>query len=1004
MGEAALDHELLGNNIKLTYTVTDLRPQASQRNVEKTGELLVSLSSGFVDSSIPPAGGLGPALVYNSAEKGESVLTRILDELRCLQAGDEFWFVVAFVKHSGVQLLIQAFDELERRGVKGRILTGTYLTFSEPRGLETLMRYPNIETRVYNAEHEGLHVKSYFFIKHGMTTLVTGSSNLTQTALSSNKEWNVALSSTDNGSLVQDAKEAFEALWVSPETYVLDNEFLSKYKELYKANLRNKTFNLSATTGGKLIEPNEMQKEALRELRLVRRDEQQRALVISATGTGKTYLSALDVAQMEPRPKRVLFVVHRERIARSARESYARVLGDRYTYGLITNGHHDLEASCVFATIQTLSRDDYLGKFSPDHFDYIVIDEVHRAGAAGYRRMLDHFTPKFLLGMSATPERNDDIDVFALFNHVVAYEIRLSDAIKNHLVTPFHYFGVTAGDEVGDDVSPDPEVLAGRIIEQSDKYGFSGPRLKCLVFCSNVSESEAVASELRRRGRRAISLSGSSSDAERSDAIDRLEQDEDASDSLEFIVTVDIFNEGVDIPTVNQVILARATESAIVFVQQLGRGLRTNQQKEFVTVIDFVGNYKTNYNIPVALYGDRSLQRERLRRLVSDGGNQLVGPTVIQFDEISRERVLKSVNTASMGSASAIGRAYKNLRRRMGKVPSLIDFAQWGEISPQLVFENQSLGSYYALLRKYEDSYDVVLGENEAHYLQFISRMLADGKRAADLIVLKELLERDVDVASCAEMLEAYDKVWGFGRLAEEGYEREVANAVRLLSLQFFTKTVIDNNLPICNPIVGGIIRRSPEFEVALQSPEFKKQVEDLVSYGLSLCKEDYLGTCMPGGRLCLGKCYTRADACRMLCWEKDEHGTINGYQFKTDDWVIFVTYSKAEGVSDSIRYEDAFESPSRFIWFSQNNRSFKSKDYQKLSSFDPVRQRIHLFVKKSDNEGADHYYLGTLAFSLGDITEEQAPNAKGELAPILRVPFTLQHPVDANTYRYLTC
>lgn len=1003
MAEAALDQELLGNNVRLTYTVTDLRPQATPKNVEKTGELLVSLSSGFVDSSIPPAGGFGPALVYNSAEKGESVLTRIIDELRGLKEGDEFWFVVAFVKHSGVQLLIQTFDELERRGVKGRILTGTYLTFSEPRGLATLMRYSNIETRVFNSAHEGLHVKSYFFIRDGMTTLVTGSSNLTQTALLSNKEWNVALSSTDSGSLVQDAKEAFEALWSGPETCDLDDEFLAKYAELYRANLKNKTIEIAKTAGGEMVRPNEMQKSALKALRDVRREDEPRALVISATGTGKTYLSALDVAQMDPLPKRVLFVVHRERIARTARDSYMRVLGDRYTYGLLTNGHHDLDATCVFSTIQTLSREEYLSALAPDHFDYIVIDEVHRAGAAGYKRMLEHFRPRFLLGMSATPERNDDIDVFAIFNHVVAFEIRLSDAIQNRLVTPFHYFGVTAGDEVSDSVSPDPAVLAGRIIEQSDKYGFSGPRLKCLVFCSNVDESKAVAAELCRRGRRALSLSGSSSDAERGDAIDRLEEDADTPESLEFVVTVDIFNEGVDIPTVNQVILARATESAIVFVQQLGRGLRTSQQKEFVTVIDFVGNYKTNYNIPVALYGDRTLERERLRRLVSDGGDHLVGPTVIQFDEISRDRVLKSVNKASMGGVSAIGRAYKNLKRRMGKVPSLLDFAQWGEISPQLVFENGSLGSYHALLSKFEESYDVQFGESEVKYLRFISRMYGDGKRAAELILLRELLSGDTSVASCADMLRAYDKVGGWGDLGDEIYEREVASAVRLLSLQFYTKTILDGYSPICEEPSHGEIRRSDEFQAALGDPEFKRQLAELVEYALGHCRGEYCGERMAGGRLCLGKCYTRADACRLLCWDKDEHGTINGYQFKTDDWVIFVTYSKGDEVSDSIRYEDAFESPSRFIWFSQNNRSFKSEDYRKLGSFDPSKQRLHLFVKKSDSEGADHYYLGTLTFSMGDITEEMAPNAKGTMAPILRVPFTLQHPVDPSTYRYLT-
>ena len=1002
MGEPALDQELLGDNIKLSYTVTDLRPQASARDAEKTGELLVSLSSGFVDSSIPSAGVYRPSLVYNDVEQGENVLTRILDELRELKEGDEFWFVVAFVKHSGVQLLIQAFDELEKRGVKGRILTGTYLAFSEPRGFKTLMRYPNIETRVFNSEHEGLHVKSYFFIKNGMTTLVTGSSNLTQTALTCNKEWNVALSSTESGSLVQDAREAFEALWNSPETCELNEEFLAEYKELWKANRQQKVVKLAATAGGEIIKPNTMQKEALASLREVRRDEEPRALVISATGTGKTYLSALDVRQMEPTPERVLFVVHRERIARAARDSFARVLGDRYTYGLLTGGHRDLDATCLFATVQTLSRSENLKQFAADHFDYIVIDEVHRAGASGYARMLEHFTPKFLLGMSATPERNDDIDVFALFNHVVAYEIRLSDAIQNHLVTPFHYFGVTAGDEVSDSVAPDPVVLAGRVIEQSDKYGFSGPRLKCLVFCSNVAEANAVTDELCKRGRKALSLSGATNDAARGEAIDRLEQDEDDENALEFIVTVDIFNEGVDIPTVNQVILARATESAIVFVQQLGRGLRVNQQKEFVTVIDFVGNYKNNYNIPVALYGDRSGQKERLRNHMADNGSHLVGPTVIQFDEIARERVLKSVNDSTIGTVPNIGRAYKNLRRRLGRVPSLLDFASFGELSPQLIFENPTLGCYYNVLKKYEESYDGELSPNEVRYLQFISRAFGDGKRAAELIVLRELLSGDTTIDTCGNMLKAYDMVNGWGDQGRAAHERELESATRLLSLEFYGNAAAKYE-PICEPLQNGEIRRTPEFVTALRAQEFASQVADLIKYALVYCVQEFLPHHVNGGRLCLGKCYSRADACRLLCWDKDEHSTMYGYSFKTNDWPIFVTYSKGEDISASISYEDAFESPSRMIWFSKNDRGFNSGDYKKLAGFDPERQRIHLFVKKSDNDGPDHYYLGTLRFSLADITEEQAPNAKGKMAPILRVPFTLNQPVAPDTYRYLT-
>ena len=1006
--EAAHEYEqdIEGDLWHISYSIEGSKDSAVGPSPERTGELIASLSSGFVDSSIPERGGLGPELVYNNVREGVSVLTRLLDELRALQAGDEFWFVVAFVKLSGIQLLLQTFDELERRGVRGRIITGTYLTFSEPAAFKRLMRYSNIETHVYNSEHAGLHVKSYFFIKRGVTTLVTGSSNLTQYALKNNMEWNVALSSTDQGSLVESAKDAYEQLWNAPETFPLDEKFLAEYSEKYDAKRerekRAKVIDASETMAreGVKPKPNMMQQRGLRALRDVCRDGESRALVVSATGTGKTYLSAFAVDEFEPTPRRVLFIVHRERIARAALKSYRRVLQGKYTYGLFSGGHRDFEATALFSTVQSISRPENLERFAPDAFDYIVIDEVHRAGAPGYRRVIDYFKPKFMLGMSATPERNDGFNVFEQFNYVVPFEIRLSDALDNHLVAPFHYFGVSAGEGVGDGCDPAPEKLAAQIIEQSDKYGYSGPRLKCLVFCSGVEDANIIAGCLRASGRRALSLAGSPSDEERESAISRLELDEDTSDSLEFLISVDIFNEGVDIPTVNQVILARPTQSAIVFVQQLGRGLRIDEQKEFVTVIDFVGNYKANYNIPVALYGDRSLEREKLRRLVADGGNTVTGPTVIQFDEIARNRVLESVNTANLNAVASLCRAYKNLRLRLGRIPSLADFAQLGEVSPRLVFENERLGCYHALLAKAEGEYTTTFSDDELIYLRFISNKLADGKRPTELLLLRELMQGNADRDDLIDCLRSFDKFSGFGACSPERYGCELESAKRLLSNEFYDETGRRKLLPI---VGEGGLTLAPQFRTCLEDAEFAKQVGEVIEYGLELARKEYASSFDPNIRLCLGKRYTRADFCRLACWDKDEHGTINGYSFKTDEWPVFVTYHKSDDASQSVRYEDEFESSSRFIWFSQNNRGRESKDYLKLCSFDETAQRIHLFVKKDDSEGSDHYYLGTLAFNLADVTEERRPKSNGDLAPILRVPFTLNQPVAKEAYRYLT-
>jgi superfamily II DNA or RNA helicase/HKD family nuclease len=966
------------------------------------GEFLASVSSGLVDDKITARGDYRPSLVYNDDKAGVSVLSRLVQELDRLQDGDEFWFVVAFVKQSGLALLIQELDKLERRGVTGRVLTGTYLTFSEPMAFHTLMRYPNIETRIYNADFSGLHAKSYFFRHEGITDVLMGSSNLTQSALKGNKEWNLAVSSLQNGSLVRDASEAYERLWSAPETCALTDEFLESYTTEYERNKSRQVVPIEALATDATIEPNKMQEAALSKLAECRAAGEPRALVISATGTGKTYLAALDVRQTSPRPQRVLFVVHRERIAAAALKSFQKVLGDRYTYGLYGGGHADTDASCLFCTVQTLSRPENLAQFSPDAFDYIIIDEVHRAGASSYQRIVDHFTPSFLLGMSATPERNDEFDIYKMFNHVVAYEIRLQGALENHLVVPFHYFGVAEEDKPHSGTFEDAEIdrLAARVIDQSEKYGYSGPRVKGLVFCSGQREALGLADAMGRLGYRAVALVGTSSDDAREEAMCRLEQD-DPEGALDYIVTVDVFNEGVDIPTVNQVIMVRPTDSAIIFVQQLGRGLRINPEKEYVNVIDFVGNYSNNYNIPVALNGDRSYQKETLRHLMASDGSFIPGPTTIQFDEISRERVLSSINKANFSRIRFIGEAYHHLRQRLGRIPSLEDFRQFGEASPELIFQCKGLGCYHVFLSKYEDEYHVTFDDAQVSFLRFVSTQLAEGKRSVELLLVRLLLEGDTTMEAFRQQVQASDVLQGVHQ-SDAQVSHDLDSALRVLDLSFFDKTMQRQFHSLCRLSEGGAIRRSGELSHALRDDEFVRQMREVVEYGLRTNRLSY-GRPSGSSRLCIGQRYSRGDACRLLDWEKDEHGTVNGYSFKTDDWLVFVTYQKAGEISDSIRYEDRFVSPSTFVWFSQHNRGLGSKDARKLRTFDPSRQRIHLFVKKNDSEGPDHYYLGTMSFDPEDITEEMATDAKGGLAPILRVPFTLDQEVAPEIYRYLT-
>ena len=299
-------------------------------------------------------------------------------------------------------------------------------------------------------------------------------------------------------------------------------------------------------------------------------------MLISATGTGKTYLSAFDVKNIDP--KRILFVVHRENIARDAMNTFKNIIKN-HTFGIFTGSDKDINSNYIFSTVQTIHKKEYREMFKPDTFDYIIIDEVHRAGAESYQELMNYFIPSFLLGMSATPERSDNFDIYKMFDYNIAYEIRLQQAMEYNLLCPFHYYGISDfivdGKNIDDKTKFNDLITTERInhiINKIELYGHSGNRVRGLIFCSRKTEAVELSIEFNKRGYRTCALTGDDSEIKRQKAIDKLESND--GDSLDYIFTVDIFNEGIDIPKVNQVIMLRPTQSAIVFVQQLGRGLR----------------------------------------------------------------------------------------------------------------------------------------------------------------------------------------------------------------------------------------------------------------------------------------------------------------------------------------------------------------------------------------------------------------------------------------------
>ncbi|MCX0352785.1 DEAD/DEAH box helicase family protein, partial [Clostridium perfringens] len=601
-------------------------------------------NTGLIDKHLNSNLALSPKLIINDYSKGSKVLNELIVELnKC----DEFFMSVAFITSSGITPLLETFKLLNKKGIPGRILTTNYLNFSEPNALKKLLQFDNITLKMYTKEN--FHTKGYMFKHKDHYKLIVGSSNLTQTALTKNKEWNIQISSLENGALTKNVIDEFNNLWTQSEE--LNLNLINTYEDIYKKQRQVTKKTKAPTLEQYKLTPNKMQTAAIDNLNKLRKSGATKALLISSTGTGKTYLSAFELRNFNP--KKALFVVHREQLAKQALNSFKNVFGDTKTMGILSGNIKEFDKDILFSTVQTLSKDDTLSSFKKDDFDYIIIDEVHRAGAASYQKFIDYFTPKFLFGMTATPERNDDFDIFKAFDHNIAYEIRLQQALEEDLLCPFHYFGISDiivdGKELNDKTDFNlltSEDRVKHIIEKINFYGYSGNRVKGLIFCSNQKEAFKLSELFNIHGFNTVALTGDNSQNEREDAINRLEQDE-KENSLDYIFTVDIFNEGVDIPSVNQVIMLRPTKSSIVFIQQLGRGLRKCDSKEYVVILDFIGNYTNNFLIPIALSGDRSFNKDNTRKYITDGTRMIPGCSTINFDDISKKKIFESIDAAN---------------------------------------------------------------------------------------------------------------------------------------------------------------------------------------------------------------------------------------------------------------------------------------------------------------------------------------------------------------------
>ena len=969
-----------------------------------TSKLVDGYHKAFIDSSVEADTSYSPQFITNS--NGKKVLTVIENELR---GCEDLFISVAFITMSGIAPLLGTLKELEKKGTKGRILTTDYLMFSDPRALDKLNSLGNLEIKVFKTADSktGFHTKGYMFHNNGDLRIIIGSSNLTQSALSTNHEWNTRIISTTDGQYAKDIEGEFNNLWESSICY---EDYREEYSDLYNRtkNERAEINKLTRTLDlgySKVLVPNKMQEEFTCNIEEIIQSGGKRALLISATGTGKTYASAFAVRKLFSdnllKRKKALFISHREQINKQALTSYGRVFGKKFTMGLLSGNHNDIvkakEVSFLFSTMNMMAKKEVRENFAPDEYSIIILDECHRTGAESYQKIIEYFKPQFLLGMSASPERTDGFDVFNQFDHNIACEIRLQQALENDLLCPFHYFGITDLEIDGeiDEASKFSLLTSDKrvehILERAEYYGYSGDRVKGLVFCSTKKEAAELSKKFNETGKYSTAmLCGDNSQEEREYAIERLVTD-NHKQRLDYIFTVDIFNEGVDIPEINQVIMLRPTESPIIFVQQLGRGLRKAENKEFVIVIDFIGNYQNNYMIPIALSGDRTGNKDNIRRSLMEGSSLIQGASTIYFDEISKKKIYASIDAANLNRAQILRKEYLNLKCKLGRIPRLKEFDEHGELDPLRIINYSK--SYHAFLKKYEPEYKTDYTKVQEDIIEYISFRFASGMRIHELALLKILICSPELADKWEEhLLNTYNVV-----IDEFGKE----SVKQVLSNKFFRSK---NDCPTLIEISDGIFKPSKAFNKAIKNKDFRNALLEIIDFGIYRYKLNYSNN-YPNTCFNLNKKYTYADVCWLLNWKVEEVSlNIGGYKHDkyTNTYPIFINYDKSDDISATTRYEDRFIDPSNLIAISKSKRTRSSEDVDNAIHGEERHILMPLFVRKNkdDMTSKEFYFLGTVKHN-GHIHEFIMPNTDNTSA--VEIGYHLNTPVDSNLFEYIT-
>ena len=905
-----------------------------------------------------------PALLTNAGSD-----PKLGEELRAeLATADRVDLLCAFVKWYGLRVLEEQLKDLRQRGRPLRVLTSTYMGATDRHALDRLVRDFGAAVRVnYETRSTRLHAKAWLFRRHsGADTAYVGSSNLSKAALLDGLEWNVKLSGFHTPELLTKFEATFDSLWedgafvpYDPDT---DAERLDEALAIASGNAQSQTVTFAVS--GLQVRPFPHQERILDELAVEREThDRHRNLVVAATGTGKTVIAALDYARMSGRPS-LLFVAHRKEILDQSLRTYREVLADGSFGELYVDGQHPERWQHVFASVQSLSAYG-VTRLDPQAFEVVVVDEFHHAEAATYRRLLDHLEPRELLGLTATPERTDGVDVREFFGGRAAAELRLWDALEADLLCPFHYFGISDATDLSQiewrrgeyDAAALTSVYTAddarvRIVlrELQDKVVDLG-NMRALGFCVSVAHAEYMARSFNERGVRALAVSGGSSREDRAAALRMLRDRE-----VNVLFAVDLFNEGLDLPDVDTLLLLRPTQSATVFLQQLGRGLRRTPDKPVLTVLDFIGQQRREFRFDLKYRALTGTSRRQLQHQVEQGFAFLPSGCELVLDSVARSVVLENVRRQLQLNRKELAAELRS--------HGDLSLSEWLEQSGRDLTDVLRYGSW-TLMRRAAGLPTPEAGPDEEALLRRTSAFAhADDRERVDMYSM--LLSTTTEYDDLTEREKRYARMLFFSFWRNAGSFESYGEGLRHLrrhpavcdEVRQILELGLDRAEHVTRPLEAGLQ------QVTLRT-DARYSLEEVLA-ALDYCSLERLPSSFREGVL----------------WAEN---------IQTD--AFFVTLKKSErDYSPTTMYRDYAISPELFHWESQNRTSVESSVGRRYLSQRETGTHVLLLVRDTKlNE-----WGGTQAYTcLGPAMYESHEGSK----PIA-ITYRLRHPMPVDVFR----